>query len=97
MSKFTPFQILAGVGSGTISRPTPNNATEKKCATSVNGFVSNPPSSAMGPADMLPPSRRYSKHARRISSMELSLLEQKTLYNALARVLMVSAGRVRWA
>ena len=46
---------------------------------------------------MLPPSRRYSKHARRISSMELSLLEQKTLYNALARVLMVSAGRVRWA
>ena len=79
LSRFTPFQILAGVGRGTISLPTPKSATEKKCVTSVSGFVSKPPSNAMGPADMLPPRRRYSKHALGISSMLLSVLEQNTL------------------
>ena len=97
LSRFAPLRTLAGVGSGVMSRVTPNIATLKKCATRVSGFVSNPPNSAMGPSAMAPPSLRYSKHALRISSIPLSPLAQKTRYSALARVLMVSAGLVRRA
>eukprot|EP00955_Chlamydomonas_euryale_P050662 354622-Chlamydomonas_euryale.AAC.15 len=46
------------VGRGSNSRPTPYNATMKKCITSTLGFGLRPDSSDTGPAEYMPPSER---------------------------------------